>query len=134
MAFLNRETGELTFADGLQLSSGLAIGEVAQRLNGALDGRVCLSSHSVAGGRLVPVCTVEGGSLQSIVLCVSSVGGKAGVPARRQRAFLFARLGLRDPFPDTLEPVRVRCPFGELIVAADPHTGRTEARVMYAAR
>ena len=29
MALLNRETGELTFTDGLRLSPGMAMGEVA---------------------------------------------------------------------------------------------------------
>ena len=134
MAFLNRETGELTFSDGLQLSAGLAIGEVAQQLQGALEGVVRLPSHSVSGGRLIPICTVEAGSLQSIVLCVSSIGGKSVPSARKQRAFLFARLGLRDPLPDTLQSVCVQCPFGEVILSADPHTGRAVARLMYAAR
>lgn len=134
MAFLNRETGELTFADGLVLSAGLAVGELAGQLDGRMQAVVRMQSHAVSGGRLIPICTVEGGSLQSIVLCVSSVGGKTSVSPQKQRAFLFARLGLRDPGADALESVCIYCPFGEILIGSDPHTGRAEARLMYAAR
>ena len=42
MAFLNKETGELTFADGLRLSPGLALGELSERLGGRTDAVVRL--------------------------------------------------------------------------------------------
>ena len=134
MAFLNRETGELTFADGTRLSSGLPMDELAQRLNGAISGIVRLQSRSVQGGRLIPVCPVEGGAVQSISLCVSSIGGKEPKSSAKQRAFLFARMGLEDPCPETQECVRVLCPFGEMLFVTDPHTLRPEVRLSFTAR
>ena len=134
MAFLDRETGEMTFADGLRLCAGFAMGEIAQLLEGRSSGLVRLSSHPVAGGRLAPLCEVLDGSVQSVSLCVSSIGGKTGVTASRQRAFLFARLGLQDPDEQGMGSVRISCPFGVIDITTDPYTGRTEARVTYAVR
>lgn len=134
MAFLNPETGELTFQDGLRLGAGLAMDELAQRLNGRQNAVVRLESHAVAGGRLVPVCTVMGGALQSVALSIASAAGRPMRKADRQRAFLFARLELRDPCPETMGSVRVQCPFGELFLSTDPCTGRAEARILYAVR
>ncbi len=134
MALLNRETGALTFSDGLKLAPGMAMGEVAQRLDGRTDAVIRLESHSVAGGRLVPVCSVAGGAVQSVTLSISSVASRPMRKAERQRAFLFDRLELTDPCPDTMENVHVSCPFGELFISTDPFTGRAEARILYAAR
>ena len=134
MAFFNRETGELAFSDGLRLSAGLPMDELAERLGNAQEGIVRLQSHAVSGGRLIPICTVEGGAVQSITLCPGSIGGKEPQGAARQRAFLFARMGLNDPCADTMETVRVLCPFGELLFVTDPITGRSEMRLSYIAR
>lgn len=133
MALLNKETGELTFSDGLRLCAGLAMDELAQRLNGREDAVIRLESHAVAGGRLIPVCTVMGGALQSVALSLSSAASRPMRKAERQRAFLFARLDLRDPCPDTMESVRIECPFGEMYLSTDPQTGRAEARIVYSA-
>ena len=134
MALLNQETGELTFQDGLHLGAGLAMDELALRLDGRQNAVVRLESHAVAGGRLVPVCTVMGGALQSVALSLSSAASRPMRKAERQRAFLFARLDLRDPCPDTMDSVRVECPFGEIFLSTDPMTGRAEARILYAVR
>jgi len=131
MAFLNRETGELTFSDGLRLGPGLPMDELAERLDGAQQGIVRLQSHPVTGGRLIPICMVEGGAVQSITLCPGPGSGKESRDAQKQRAFLFSRLGLRDPLPDSFETVCVQCPFGEILLTSDPHTGRAEARLIY---
>lgn len=134
MAFLNMETGELTFTDGFRLCAGLAMGEVAEALGGAMDGVVRLSGHTAGGGVLIPVCAVQGGAVQSVTLSISSVSKRPMRKAERQREFLFARLNLQDPFPDTFEPVHITCPFGDLHLTTDPYTGRTEARIIYTAR
>lgn len=134
MAFLNMETGELTFTDGFRLGAGLAFGEVAEALGDALDGVVRLGGHTAGGGVLIPVCAVQGGAVQSVTLSISSVGRRPMRKAERQREFLFARLNLQDPFPDTFEPVHIACPFGDLHLSTDPYTGRTEARIIYTAR
>lgn len=134
MAFLNMETGELTFTDGFRLCAGLAMGEVAEALGGAMDGVVRLGGHTAGGGVLIPVCAVQGGAVQSVTLSISSVSKRPMRKAERQREFLFARLNLQDPFPDTFEPVHITCPFGDLHLTTDPYTGRTEARIIYTAR
>lgn len=56
---------------------------------------------------------------------------KSGPGVQRQRAFLMRRLHLKDPCPDTLGSVRVRCPFGELFLTTDPYTGQSAALVSY---
>lgn len=134
MAFLNMETGELTFTDGFRLCAGLAMGEVAEALGGAMDGVVRLGGHTAGGGVLIPVCAVQGGAVQSVTLSISSVSKRPMRKAERQREFLFARLNLQDPFPETFEPVHITCPFGDLHLTTDPYTGRTEARIIYTAR
>ena len=134
MAFLNMETGELTFTDGFRLCPGLALGEVAQALNGALDGVVRLDGHTAGGGVLIPVCVVQGGAVQSVTLSISSVAKRPMRKAERQREFLFARLNVQDPFPESYEPVHIECPFGDIHLSTDPYTGRTEARLIYTAR
>lgn len=134
MAFFNRETGELCFQDGLKLSAGLPVGEAAELLGDAVDGLVRLPSHAVSGGRLIPILTVDHGTVQSIALCISSIASNAPGSTAKQRAFLFSRLGLRDPAQTPFETVTVRCPFGELSISADLHTGRAEARIIYAIR
>ena len=134
MAFLNMETGEMTFTDGFRLCPGLALGELASALTGSLDGVVRLEPHTAGGGVLIPVCAVQGGVLQSVTLSISSVGNRPMRKAERQREFLFARLNVQDPFPDTYEPVHIRCPFGEMHLSTDPYTGRTEARIIYTAQ
>ena len=103
-------------------------------MNGAMDGVVRLSGHTAGGGVLIPVCAVQGGALQSVTLTISSVSHRPMRKAERQREFLFARLNLQDPFPDTFEPVHITCPFGDLHLSTDPYTGRTEARIIYTAR
>ena len=133
MAFLNMETGELTFTDGFRLGAGLAMGELAEALGGAMDGVVRLAGHTAGGGVLIPVCAVQGGALQSVTLAVASVAGRPMRIAQRQRAFLFARLNMQDPFPDTMEPVHIRCPFGDIYLSTDPYTGKSEARILYTA-
>ena len=134
MAFLNKDTGELTFTDGFCLSPGLVTGEVAQALGGQMNGVVRLSSHTAGGGWLIPLCAVQGGALQSVTLTISSVSHRPMRKAERQREFLFARLNVQDPFPDTLIPVHITCPFGEMHISTDPYTGRTEARIIYTAQ
>jgi len=134
MAFLNMETGELTFTDGFRLGAGLAMGELAEALGGAMDGVVRLGGHTAGGGVLIPVCAVQGGALQSVTLTISSVSNRPMRKAERQREFLFARLNVQDPFPDTLIPVHITCPFGEMHISTDPYTGRTEARIIYTAQ
>jgi len=133
MALLNKETGELTFSDGLRLCAGLAMDEVAERLGGRESAVIRLDSHAVSGGRLIPVCTVMGGAVQSVTLSISSVGSRPMRKTERQRAFLFSRLDLRDPCPDTMDSVCIDCPFGEMYLTTDPVTGRSEARILYAA-
>ena len=44
MALLNKETGELTFTDGLRLRAGLAMDEVAERLRGRQSAIIRLDS------------------------------------------------------------------------------------------
>ena len=131
MAFLNMDTGEMTFTDGFRLCAGLAMGELATALNGAVDGMVRLNPHKAGGGMLIPVCAVQGGALQSVTLSISSVGNRPMRKSERQREFLFARLNVQDPFPDTYAPVHINCPFGELHLSTNPYTGRSEARVIY---
>ena len=134
MAFLNIETGEMTFTDGFRLRAGLAVGELATALGGSLDGTVRLDCHTAGGGVLIPVCAVQGGVLQSVTLSISSVGNRPMRKAERQREFLFARLNVQDPFPDTYQPVHITCPFGEMHLSTDPYTGRSEARIIYTAQ
>ncbi len=134
MAFLNMETGEMTFTDGFRLQAGLAFGEVADALRGEIDGVVRLHPHKAGGGVLIPVCAVQGGAVQSVTLTISSVANRPMRKAERQREFLFARMNVQDPFPDTFAPVRITCPFGDMHLSTDPYTGRTEARIIYTAR
>ena len=61
----------------------------------------------------------------------AAAGGRERPGMDRQRAFLMRRLHLKDPCPDTMASVRVRCPFGELLVSTDPYTGQSAALISY---
>lgn len=67
----------------------------------------------------------------AVTLYVSAAGGRERPGMDRQRAFLMRRLHLKDPCPDTMASVRVRCPFGELLVSTDPYTGQSAALISY---
>lgn len=132
MSFLHPETGELAFSDGLRLCGGMPC--EALGLSSGQSGLIRLESRAVPGGRLIPLVRIEGGVIRSVFLSVSSIGGHSIRSAAKQRAFLFSRLSLQDPCPDALAPVLIHCPFGEITFSSEPHTGRVEACLIYAAR
>ena len=124
---LNIDTGTLTFSNGLRLEALMA--------PAALSGRYAtlrgLEPCPVTGGTLAPVCLFQEGALVAVTLYVSAAGGRERPGMDRQRAFLMRRLHLKDPCPDTMASVRVRCPFGELLVSTDPYTGQSAALISY---
>lgn len=131
MALLDWETGELRFGGGLRLWPEMPAAALSERLKGAERALWRSDALAVPGGSLSAVCAVEGGALARVSLEVSQTGGKLCPGAEKQRAFLFSRLGLKDPCPDTRASVRVRRGFGEVVVSSDPHTGRAVAIVIY---
>ena len=120
---LNIDTGTLTFSNGLRLEALMA--------PAALSGRYATLRDPVTGGTLAPVCLFQEGALVAVTLYVSAAGGRERPGMDRQRAFLMRRLHLKDPCPDTMASVRVRCPFGELLVSTDPYTGQSAALISY---
>ena len=104
---LDIDTGTLTFSNGLRLEA------------------------LMAPAALAPVCLFQEGALVAVTLYVSAAGGRERPGMDRQRAFLMRRLHLKDPCPDTMASVRVRCPFGELLVSTDPYTGQSAALISY---
>ena len=95
------------------------------------DRELFLEPCPVTGGTLAPVCLFQEGALVAVTLYVSAAGGRERPGMDRQRAFLMRRLHLKDPCPDTMASVRVRCPFGELLVSTDPYTGQSAALISY---
>ena len=83
------------------------------------------------GIRLAPVCFLDEGRLQTVNLWVC--GGKRAQTAAQQRAQLFRLLRAQDPCPDTQKPVQLKCPFGFILIATEPRTGRAFLRVLYQA-
>ena len=132
MPFFHKESGELRFADGLSLRVGMA----AQALPPAdfHGDMLCLPPRAVRGGELAATLAMGAEGLCGVVLTVHAVGGRAEPDAARQRAFLFDKLHLKDPWPDTWRSVRVHCPFGEILISSDPYTGGACARLTYAER
>ena len=134
MSFFNPETGEMQFSDGLCLRGGMPVDAIDPHLRytGSQEAVYCLPPLAVEGGSLGAVLTADQGGLRTLRLTVAAITGRHQVPGERQRAFLFARLDLRDPCPDTMDCVRIECPFGEMYLSTDPCTGRAEARILYA--
>ena len=123
---LDIDTGTLTFSNGLRLEALMAPAALSGRY-ATLRDRPC----PVTGGTLAPVCLFQEGALVAVTLYVSAAGGRERPGMDRQRAFLMRRLHLKDPCPDTMASVRVRCPFGELLVSTDPYTGQSAALISY---
>lgn len=122
--FLNRNTGELTFADGFRLHAGMradALGVDPDEPTALLEAR---EAH---GALFAPLCELEDGELRAVTLTPLARG------TARQRSALFAALRLRDPCPDTRLCVRAGCPFGEVLISTEPYFGRASARVEYRA-
>ena len=134
MSLINQESGDLAFSDGFCLRAGMPARELSERLFAMREGIACLPAHPAHGGSLAPVCQLENGGLQLVTLYVDTINGKPCPGADRRRAFLFSALHLKDPYPDTRRSVKVRCPFGELMITTDPYTGQTSARIQYVAR
>ena len=109
---LNIDTGTLTFSNGLRLEALMAPAALSGRYATLRDRELFLEP-----------CPVTGGTL--------AAGGRERPGMDRQRAFLMRRLHLKDPCPDTMASVRVRCPFGELLVSTDPYTGQSAALISY---
>lgn len=133
MMFLTPETGELRFPGGLSLRAGMEAREIDPHLR-SLPGQeavFCLPQLPVEGGLLAPVCVLEDGRLAAVRLTAAAVTGRHETPGERQRAFLFALLGLKDPCPDTRQSVQVTAPFGSLTLYTDPVTGQAGALVEY---
>ena len=131
MSLLDMDTGTLTFSNGLRLEAQMPPAALAARYATLRDRELFLDPCPVVGGSLAPVCLFENGMLSGVTLYVESIGGKERPGVQRQRAFLMRRLHLKDPCPDTLGSVRVRCPFGELFLTTDPYTGQSAALVSY---
>ena len=132
MAFFSADTGRLLFSDGLLLEKGMPGQQLNERYSPLREEEaLCLDAHPAKGGSLALVCALRLGCLCGVTLHVQAVGGKEGVGADRQRAFLFRALGLRDPCPDTRRTVRVACAFGHLLIYSDPYTGSAAARIQY---
>lgn len=131
MALLDWETGEMAFEDGPCFAPGMSAQTLDGRLKGMKETLWRSGVLKASGGSLCAVGAVEDGVLRRVSLEVSEAGGKADPGVEKQRAFLFAKLGLKDPCPDTLSPIRLKRPFGEVLVCTDPHTGRTVATIDY---
>ncbi|MEG2315720.1 MAG: hypothetical protein RSC91_05865, partial [Clostridia bacterium] len=132
MPFFHKESGALCFADGLNLYASMP--PEALPLEAKRSGSLCLAPRAVRGGELAAMLLMGSEGLCGVVLTAPTVGGRAEPDAGRQRAFLFDKLHLRDPWPDTWRSVRVRCPFGEILISSDPYTGGASARLTYAER
>ena len=133
MQFFNPHTGEMHFPCGLCLRGGIPAEQIDPNLR-ALPGEdtaFCLPHLAVEGGALAPVCTLGEGGLAAVRLTAVSVNGRQQTPGERQRAFLFGLFGLKDPCPDTQQPVRIRAPFGHLTLYTDPVSGQAGALVEY---
>ncbi|HIS43012.1 MAG TPA: hypothetical protein IAC11_09035 [Candidatus Limiplasma pullicola] len=128
---LDTDTGTLTFSNGLRLEALMAPAALSGRYATLRDREVFLEPCPVTGGTLAPVCLFQEGALVGVTLFASAVGGRERPGADRQRAFLMRRLHLKDPCPDTMGSVCVRCPFGEVLISTDPYTGQSAALISY---
>ena len=133
MRFFDPDTGEVCFPGGLCLRGGIAAEQIDPNLR-SLPGEdtvFCLPALAVEGGALAPVCVLDGSGLASLRLTAVSVNGRQQTPGERQRAFLFGLFGLKDPCPDTQQPVRIKAAFGYLTLYTDPVSGQAGALVEY---
>lgn len=128
---LNIDTGTLTFSNGLRLEALMAPAALSGRYATLRDRELFLEPCPVTGGTLAPGLSVSGGGTGGGDAVRERRGRPRAAGMDRQRAFLMRRLHLKDPCPDTMASVRVRCPFGELLVSTDPYTGQSAALISY---
>lgn len=133
MRFLNAETGALSFPDGYHVLPGMPAKALNDRFQTPAENdlTLCLKARDIDGGSVALICVVSPDGLKCVTLTPCAVAGRADAGADRQRAFLFAALGLKDPCPDTRRVVRVRCAFGTVTLSTDPYTGAAAARLDY---
>ena len=133
MTFFNPDTGELCFAGGLCLTGNMDVQAIDPhfRYAGQQEAVYCLPALAVEGGALAPVLTLNENGLSVLRLTAATVTGRQQTPGERQRAFLFGLFGLKDPCPDTQQPVRIKAPFGHLTLYTDPVSGQAGALVEY---
>lgn len=129
MALLNWETGEVAFDGGPCFSALMPADVLDGRLRGMQETLWRSGLLKVSGGSLCAVGTVEDGVLSRLALEVCEANGKTD--AAKARAFLFGALGLKDPCPDTLSGVTLKCAFGQVQLCSDALTGRTTAIICY---
>lgn len=122
--FLNKDTGELLFSDGLRLYDGMTAEEL--HADGS-DAVFCAGARNADGVALSVECHMKRGVLYAVTL--RPIVGNAS----RRRTALFDALRIADPCPDTRACVRVAAPFGELCIASEPYFGLAEARLEYTA-
>lgn len=135
MKFFTPETGEIRFPGGLSLRGGMPARAIDPHFccPPGREAVFCLPRLAVEGGSLAPVCLLAEDALRTVRLSAVSVTGRQQTPGERQRAFLFALLGLADPCPDTQQTVRIKAAFGYLTLYTDPVSGQAEALVEYRA-
>lgn len=140
MAFFDPETGALRFADGPTFRAGMTYADVlaacdapAAKTATSEEAFLPFPAYRVPGGRVAPVCVLRGGALHAVELHVAAVGQREQPGPDLARALLFGLAHCKDPAPDSRAPVLLQCAFGALLVATDPHSGRSVLRVTYRA-
>lgn len=134
MPLLDEETGRLTLGGGLTLSKGMSKSLLTELFGKVMGGKphcdltgddilLPFPAKELAGGRLAPVCILEGGRLRAVRIW--AVGAKDG------RALLFSALAAKDPCPDTKSAVEIAFPFGTADISLDPRTGTASMLISY---
>ncbi len=90
-----------------------------------------LPQVKVPGGRVACVCFLRSATLHAVEMSVVAVGRRKHCTAAQQRAFLFQCLRAVDPARDSRRAVILRCLFGTVMVATDPHSGDAMLRLTY---
>lgn len=129
MAFFNRETGCITFPDGLVVQAGMDASALEALYRNQRE--LVLAPRSVPGGQVGALVGVEDGRISYVLLSVSAVTGRVHAGGARQREFLLELLGLRDPCPQSLSCARFTAPFGSVWMLTQPYTGAFSALIQY---
>lgn len=129
MAFFDRETGSVTFPDGLVLEAGMDASALEAACRSQRE--IALAPRDVPGGQVGALVGVEDGRICYVQLSVAAITGRTQSGGARQREFLLQLLGLRDPCPHSLSCVRFTAPFGSLWLLTQPYTGAFSALIQY---
>ena len=136
MPLVDEASGRLTLGGGVSLQRDMSKSRVIELFTSLVGAKpncdlsrddliLPFPAVDTAGGRLAPICQIQGGRLRAVELWAYPAG------KGDSRAMLLRLLMAKDPSPDTRGAVEISFPFGTALLSCDPRTNRATLLITY---